>query len=139
MPHYVLIACASGKRGYPCRAADLYQSDLFRKSLQYAEALRPDSIFILSAKHGLLPPEEEIEPYDLTLNRMSAVDRRTWAERVLRKLAEVGDLEEDRFTFLAGSRYREHLLPRIRHGDVPMAGLTIGRQLKFLKDALAHE
>jgi hypothetical protein len=101
--------------------------------------LRPDGIFILSAKHGLLPPEEEIEPYDLTLNRMSAVDRRTWAERVLRKLAEVGDLEEDRFTFLAGSRYREHLLPRIRHGHIPMEGLPIGKQLKFLKEALADE
>ncbi len=111
----------------------------FAKSLQYAEALRPDSIFILSAKHGLLPLQEEVNPYDLTLNRMSAVERRTWAERVLRELAEVGDLEEDRFTFLAGSRYREHLLPCIRHGDAPMEGLTIGRQLKFLKQALADE
>jgi hypothetical protein len=139
MPHYVLIACASGKRGHACRAADLYQSDLFRKSLKYAEMLRPDGVFILSAKHGLLPLEEEIEPYDLTLNRMSTAERRAWAERVLRELTEVGDLEQDRFTFLAGSRYREHLLPCIRHGDAPMEGLTIGRQLKFLKEALADE
>ena len=138
MSHFVLIACASRKRGQPCRAADLYQSDLFRKSLQYAEMLRPDGVFILSAKHRLLPLDEEIEPYDLTLHRMSAVERRTWAERVLRELAEVGDLE-DRFTFLAGSRYREHLLPRIRDGHVPMEGLPIGKQLKFLKEALASE
>ena len=139
MSHFVLIACASRKRGHPCQAADLYQSDLFHKSLQYAEMLRPDGVFILSAKHGLLPLQEEIEPYDLTLNRMSAVDRRAWAERVLRELAEVGDLEQDRFTFLAGSRYRKHLLPRIRHGQVPMEGLPIGKQLKFLKEALADE
>ena len=139
MPHFVLIACASRKRGHACRAADLYQSDLFLKSLRYAESLRPDGIFILSAKHGLLPFEEEIEPYDLTLNRMSAVDRRSWAERVLRELAEVGDLEQDRFTFLAGRRYREYLLPRVRHGNVPMEGLPIGKQLKFLKEAVADE
>ena len=139
MSQFVLIACASKKQEHPCRAADLYQSDLFRKNLRYAERLDPDEIFILSAKHGLLRLDEQVEPYNVTLNTMPAAERRAWAERVLEELAQVADLEQDRFTFLAGSRYREHLTPRIRHADVPMEGLGIGRQLRFLTEALADE
>lgn len=63
MQHYILIACASTKLSSPAPAADLYQSDLFRMSLRYARSLRPDGIFILSALHGILPPEREIAPY----------------------------------------------------------------------------
>ena len=74
MSHIVLIACSSRKGFKPAKAADLYQSSLFRKSMAYAQSLRPDEIHILSAKHGLLRRDAEIAPYNVTLNKKSRAD-----------------------------------------------------------------
>lgn len=136
MPHLALIACASRKQDRPAPARHLYRSDLFDKSIRYAENLGADRIYILSAKHGLLPLDQVTEPYDVTLNRMKSADRRAWAERVLRQLTEVADLQRDRFTLLAGQRYREHILPHLCRAEVPLHGLPIGKQLSFLKAKL---
>lgn len=85
------------------KAKDLYQSSLFKYGLRYAESLKPDKIFILSAKHGLLGLEEEIEPYNQTLNKMPDNERKVWAEGVLRQLKQVSDLQKDEFVFLQGT------------------------------------
>jgi hypothetical protein len=139
MSHIVLVACASQKGARPAKAADLYQGSLFRKSMAYARSLRPDAIYILSAKHGLLGVEDEIAPYNVTLNEMNRSAMEGWALRVLDQLRRVADLQSDHFTILAGERYRRGLLPHIAHCTVPMAGQSIGRQLKLLKEAVSDE
>ena len=63
----VLISCVKKKASQPRPARELYISDLFRKSLKYAQSLSPDAIYILSAKYGLLSLDTVIEPYDVTL------------------------------------------------------------------------
>lgn len=137
MAHVALIACASQKRDEPAPTRDLYQSALFRKSLRYVEeVVEPDRAFVLSAKHHLLPLDEVVAPYDRTLNRMGAEERREWAERVLDQLRERADLEDDRFTVLAGQKYREHLVPHLKWVEVPLEGLRIGEQLQFLTEAV---
>lgn len=82
-----LVACAAAKV-QSAAAKDLYVSSLFRKSRTFAER-NADSWYILSAKHGLVSPDQVIEPYDLTLNRMPIADRRPWAAHVNRQLEEV--------------------------------------------------
>lgn len=82
---------------------------------------------------GCFPVDRIIEPYNLTLNTMRLAERKAWAERVLRELRKVSDLERDRFTVLAGARYREHLVPHLSRAEAPLAGLPIGKQLAFLK------
>lgn len=129
----VLISCVSQKRSHRAAAQDLYTSTLFTLNLRYARQLKPDAIFILSAKHGLLAPEAMIDPYDVTLNTMSASALRAWAEKVRGQLAARTDPERDHFIFLAGNNYRKHLLPHIRHYDIPLEGLRIGEQLGRLK------
>jgi hypothetical protein len=120
------------------RAAELYTSTLFRLNLQYARQLTPDAIYILSAKHGLLPLDQEIEPYELTLNRMGVADRKAWAMRVLGQLETRADLEQDHFIILAGARYREYLLPHLRSHEIPLEGLPFGMQLQELKRRVAE-
>ena len=67
-----LISCTKSKQSYSCRASEMYQaSDLFRKAYSYATE-NYDFVAILSAKYGLLFPDDKIEPYDLTLNDMSS-------------------------------------------------------------------
>lgn len=69
----VFLSCVKLKRNSPCKARNMYISDLFQKSLAYAMQLNPRNIYILSAKYGLLGLDDYIEPYNQTLNeKMSA-------------------------------------------------------------------
>lgn len=134
-----LVSCVSMKRSVPSQARDLYTSPWFIKARAYVEAMR-SPWFILSAEYGLLPPDRVVAPYERTLNTMGVADRRVWAQNVLTalvpQLTGVG-----RVVILAGERYREFLLPVMRRScpsvEVPMEGLTIGRQLQWLSERRA--
>jgi hypothetical protein len=134
----VLISCVSKKLSHPARAQDLYVSPLFRLNLEYARKLEPDAIYILSAKHGLLDLNTEIEPYNLTLNDMPTRQVQAWAKQAVEQLKKRADLSKDHFVLLAGQKYRKFLVPSFATFEVPMQGLTIGRQLRFLNERV-HE
>jgi hypothetical protein len=135
MAKIVFISCVSKKLSHKTKAKDLYISPLFKLNLAYAKKLKPDKIFILSAKHGLLGLNDTIAPYDTTLNHMRDPDRRAWGKRVLSQLRGKANLEKDCFIFLAGGRYRKYLMPHMSRVKIPMMHLGIGRQLQFLKHA----
>ncbi len=98
--------------------------------------MRPSAVYILSAKYGLLALDHVIHPYNETLNTMPTARVKKWAERVLTELQARHDLRKDEFVFLAGEKYRKFLMPHMTKTAVPMQGLGIGRQLKFLKHAI---
>ena len=83
MPTLCLVSCSKKKRTEPLPAADLYAaSTRFLLSRRYVKALSSRWL-ILSAKHGVLRPDQIIEPYDKTLNSMTMPERRQWADDVL--------------------------------------------------------
>jgi hypothetical protein len=135
MTTIALVACVSKKNPTPMPARDLYVSDWFHKASAYAARVA-DGWYILSAKYGLTAPDAIIEPYDETLNRIRVAARRAWARRVIEDLKRVLQ-PGDRVVILAGSRYRQDLIGPIRQMgctvDVPMEGLKIGEQLRWLK------
>ncbi|OGY46579.1 MAG: hypothetical protein A2663_04690 [Candidatus Buchananbacteria bacterium RIFCSPHIGHO2_01_FULL_46_12] len=139
MAKIVLISCVSKKLNHKSKAQDLYVSPLFQKNLRYARSLNPDKIFILSAKYGLLSLTDVVEPYDKTLNKMTSNEIKEWANSVLKQLQKVFDLDKEEFVFLAGNNYRKFLLPRIKNYKIPMLGLGIGKQLKWLTERIKHE
>lgn len=97
------------------------------------------SWFILSAKLGLLAPEQVIAPYDYTLKRATAAQRRAWSGAVLEGLdAAVGSISGQVVEIHAGLEYRafgleQGLKARGAQVVVPTEGLSIGRQLAFYK------
>lgn len=133
MKRIVLISCASKKLQHQARAKELYISSLFQLSLAFAKELEPDEFYVLSAKYGLVDIDKMIEPYDLTLNHMSAKQKREWAKGVLDQLRVVANLEKDHFIILAGRNYRDNLIPHMNSYVVPLEGMRIGEQLHFLK------
>lgn len=139
MKRIVLISCVSQKLNESAKAKDLYISPLFRKNFSYSESLNPDQIFILSAKYGLVKPDDEISPYDVTLNKMRAKEKKAWAAAVLTQLNELTDFQNDEFIFLAGNNYRRYIIPEIRKYFIPMEGLKIGKQLQWLTQKIKHE
>lgn len=100
-----------------------------------------DEWYILSAKYGLVAPDEVIEPYCQTLNDMPAAERRAWAVRVWDELKE--KLKPgDNVGILAGEKYRENLIKPIQDMDcnveIPMQGLGFGQQKGWLKQRLSE-
>lgn len=128
-----LVACVAGKLDRPAPARALYTSPWFQKARAYVER-QGGQWFILSAKHGLIGPDEVIEPYDETLARMPAAARRLWGARVIEAMGR--QIEADApLIVLAGRNYRDPLWQSIaRRASVPMEGLGIGAQLAWLSE-----
>jgi len=98
-----------------------------------------DDWYILSAKHGLLDPNETIDPYDVALKNLSRAERRSWSHDVVESLEQrLGDLSDTTFEMHAGAEYRDFgLVDRLRGTgasvEIPTQGLTFGEQLSFYK------
>jgi len=132
-----LISCGKYKQSKPSPAKDLYTSKLFSGSYNFAKTLNPDEIFIISSKHHLIHPDTLIDPYDLTLNNQSTKFKKTWANKVVEMIDDLGfDRNVDKFIILAGKNYNEYLLPKFKNYELPFKNLKgIGYQLQFLKSS----
>jgi hypothetical protein len=134
----LLVGCVKTKHKGRHAAKDLYASPLFAKRRAYAEA-SGRQWFILSAEHGLVDPDQPLDPYERTLNRMSADERAAWGRRVVRAIGErLGDLETKILEVHAGSRYVNAIEDEIGEAGgtvtVPLAKLGLGKQLSWYGD-----
>ena len=127
-----LISCSKNKMTIDCSAKEMYsKSMLFKKTFDYCLNQNYDFIFILSAKHGILKPDDKISPYELTLNSFSKTDLENWAVRCFKTLQNAGQ-EEFHFDFYAGKIYFEELSKLLLHSTNILKGLGIGERLRFL-------
>ena len=126
-----LISCSKAKLGTVALARDLYsRSDLFRKATEYCSQ-HLDGWYVLSAKHGLVAPDQVLEPYDLTLKQLSAGQRRAWGKDVAGSLRDLGDVELEAH---AGSVYVRALVDAGVELSNPLRGLSIGRRKRWYLD-----
>lgn len=107
----VLIGCSKSKLDHCAPARDFYQGTIFKKSLAAARKLYHNaSIYVLSAKYGLVPIDEELCPYDETLKGKSTVEIKNWAAKVIKQMGKIGiDPQNDTFIVFAGKNYRKYL------------------------------
>jgi hypothetical protein len=116
-------------------------SNLFSKAYDYS-VKNYRSVAILSAKYGLLLPNEKIEPYDLTLKKMGASGRRRWAKKTFSQMKNKLPLKDivDKIYFHAGKEYREFLTPQLEESgvsyEIPLEGLRIGEQMAWYNNHL---
>jgi hypothetical protein len=129
-----LVSCSKRKLDHPCPARDLYTvSVLFCKARAYCER-HYDGWYILSAKHGLVHPGDDLAPYDVTLKRMRVAERRAWGRRVSDELQGLGDHV---FYAHAGKDYLEYI-SRVTLVNV-LEGLTFGQRLRWYNEQAAKE
>jgi hypothetical protein len=83
----VLIGCVRTKKAAATRAEELFASPLFERRRNYA-LVSGLSWFILSAKFGLLAPDDVIGPYDVYLKDQSPGYRKSWGEFVVAQLEQ---------------------------------------------------
>jgi hypothetical protein len=131
-----LVSCVSEKHNGPMPARELYCSAWFQKARAFVER-QVGEWFILSAKYGLVAPEQVIEPYNETLSGKTVAERKEWSNKVVQEL-RLRCTPATSIVFLAGEKYREFLVPALRglgcNVQVPMKGLAIGEQLHWLSE-----
>ena len=87
--------------------------------------------YVLSAKHGLVPMDRRLEPYDLSLEDLSPAERAAWALRVKERV-DVYQTVRLEVTVLAEELYAEPLRPLLKDALYPLAGMTEDEQKRFL-------
>ncbi|GAA4981415.1 DUF6884 domain-containing protein [Kitasatospora paranensis] len=98
----VIVGCGKAKQDRRVTAGALYTGS-FHWACRYTgmELLRGGGrLYILSAAHGLLDLDTEIDPYDLTVGDPGSVGADVVRDQVIER-----GLEEAEVTVLAGSRY----------------------------------
>lgn len=135
MRRIVLISCVSRKLDHAAKARELYTSTWFKLAMAYAQTLKPDRVFVLSARHGLLDLEQRVEPYNESLKTFRRDQVLRWASRTIEQLRSKIDLKRDEVIFLAGERYRRFLMPSIKKAKAPLERMAIGKQLQYMKNA----
>jgi len=101
-----LVGCSKSKLDRAAPARDLYTSDLFRLGLAVAEATC-HRVFVLSAKHGALQLEDQVEPYDVELPT-DELEVLAWNIKVIKRLTAWIPSAPDpriRLVFFAGAKY----------------------------------
>jgi hypothetical protein len=140
MSTIVILSCTKSKLDKPSQAQDLYSaSPMFKKTLEYGKSLKPDKMYILSAKHFLVPLNKVLAPYDKTLKEMPKDEKQAWGEKVISQMKAAGmNLEKDKFIFLTGSEYMKPLLQYIPEGNIekPMEGRRMGERLQWLNSQI---
>ncbi len=122
-----LIACSESKLSYPARAVDLYQGQAFKLAVK--SAFRADAdILILSAQHGVVQPDQMLEPYDCSLLRRSTSWRAEWAKTTAKQLSKY----KDRPTTILAGKFYASAATGFSNKSTPLAGLGIGQQLSVL-------
>jgi hypothetical protein len=133
-----VVACCKTKLTREAPARILYQSHLFKLSVAYITR-RCSTWVILSAKHGLVMPNQILEPYNLALGSLSADSRRKWAADVHEQLMQrFGD--GCVYMAISGAHYRSALCgfsyvenPTFCGGG---RGLSLGQLKRFLNNDL---
>lgn len=130
-----LVACCKRKLDHTARAKSIYKSPLFVLSRRYAEAHCGRRWYILSAKHGLLSPDEIVEPYDTTLGKFNQKELVDWGEKVAIQIQGIREDADERILFLGGVRYFWPFNERVRNPvDHLLGGMGIGMRLKWLRE-----
>ncbi|WP_223761749.1 DGQHR domain-containing protein DpdB [Corallococcus sp. AS-1-6] len=136
-----LVGCGKAKLRHSAPARDLYTGNLFRAHLAEAEAMTPH-VYVLSALHGLLPLDEKVAPYDVTLRGMLDEKRAAWGRQVVDALVRLYPAGAVELIVYAGRAYAEPIqdaLAAVPHEGwtlvEPLKGATQGARLRILAEA----
>lgn len=133
-----LVGCGKQKRPTPQKARDLYCGSLFRLACEYAEQTA-DDVHIMSALHGLIPPYEEIAPYDFSINQMLIHERQAWGRKIVSDLSTFYHMRRLHVIFYAGQAYIKPIMDSASHQESywtfenPLKGMDLFARLSWFR------
>lgn len=105
----VIVSCTKKKLDTPAPAFRLYQGDIFKKAHKWVKIHNLHEL-IISAKYGLVEPENRLKPYDMRLSSMKQA--RSLQLKVLPKLRKK-IVKYEAVILILGNIYLEVLGPII--------------------------
>lgn len=96
---YYIIPCSAGKLDERAAADDLYTGAMYRFTRANVDRLG-GTILILSARHGLVELDQEIDPYDTKMTDMGSVTVGELVEQVQGMGWHEGEVGPEVYTFL---------------------------------------
>lgn len=142
MKKIAIVGCTKSKKNIPCKAEEMYSpSTLFKLEMEYIKSnIKPDDIYILSAKYGLIEKSTLIEPYNEYLKDKSKDAKRQWNENVLKQI-KAAFHAGDSIYFLCGKEYYKKLITPLNQEGyicvIPLQGKGgMGYQMQWLKEQL---
>ena len=140
MENIILLMCGKNKEKYKTKAKNLYNSERFKLSLEYANTLANEkNIFILSAKHGLVELETELIPYDKSVYDMTIIEKTEWVKMIITKIKSKMNLDIYNFVFLTDDFYCEYFPQYLKNVEMPLQGLIQSDHIKWFKEKLKKE
>ena len=85
-----------------------------------------ESIFVISALHGLLSLDTVIDWYDYTLMGKSKKVKDAWGIKVAEQIKSRFNVNETMFIVIAGADYFVPLIPHLPNMEVPLKGVSMG-------------
>ena len=121
----VLVGSSGATADEPRPAGEMFRSDGFAYAREHARHSRLPW-FVLSAKHGLLDPDEVISPHRIQIDDQPAAYRTAWGEWVVAQLADRLQLDGVVVEVHGGVDFAQPLRqPRTRRGavlEIPLPG-----------------
>jgi len=121
----------------PTKVRDVYTGQFAKKCIEYAEKFHPTSWYIISAKHGLLFPDEIVPGnYNVTCKNKS---QRISIEELSKQVAEKGLDKFDRIVVLGGKCYVDIVKEVFRGKEIhaPLIDCRgIGEMMKKINEAV---
>jgi hypothetical protein len=134
---FVLISCSKSKLTRRAAAKNLYTGQLFQRAVSWAER-RALPWFVVSALHGLLTPEQEIDPYNFTIKDRRRREREQWANLVVSAELTRYAAKGSHAILILPEPYRRFIEPQLSRNEItyenPLAGMGIGSQMKWLAE-----
>jgi len=117
------------------KAKDAYVGNLFKLAKELVIKLNAPW-WIISAKYGILAPDEEIENYNMHIKQSKLTP-----EIIKKQLIEKGIVNYKKIVILAGTDYCK-LIEKVAkdlgiHVETPLKGLPLGKMLAKLKEMIS--
>ncbi|MFJ2561249.1 MULTISPECIES: DUF6884 domain-containing protein [unclassified Streptomyces] len=121
----VVIPCSGAKLDHAAPAGKLYVGKLHTHARRTADALTAHggTVLVLSALHGFLRLDQDVEPYDHTWEDAGSIT----VEELRAQAAELGLTDAD-VILLTPSRYTQRAAAVWPQARTPLAHLAIGKQ-----------
>lgn len=139
-----LVGCTKAKlevpgpdgKPLPLPARELYSpSYVFKRSVEYLKRRCVDAWYVLSAKHGLVEPDELLAPYNETLSKAPRRVVEAWNDRVRAALRERLAGRRVKFILMAGESYAGAVVGLGAEVEEPLKGLSTGHRRSWLAAA----
>ena len=118
----------------------LYHSEWFLVAAALAETAST-AWYILSARYGLLHPDQKIAPYELVFSDLTPPEQQAWADGILQSLTQMLK-PSDRLLLLAEPDYHAALFATLENSSwrlsAPLRGMSAASQLVWMQNAIDH-